>query len=422
MAVIGSRRVARLAALGAVSLTAAFGVAACGSSDDSSTTGAASTAEKPTGAPLKILVTTGVDTPRGSFPGDFSAAHAAANAINDEGGVNGGPVEIVECNNQNTPNGTTKCAREAVSEDAVAVVGTSIFGANSYPILGKAGIPSSLIALTAADLQAPSNFPVNGGAFVQTTAMGAAAAAAGAKTAVILCIELPGSDVTCGNVEAVAENEGVDVVGTVPISPTATTFGAVVQQLSATKADAVLIAAAGPQVPAVIQAAAAQGFSPVWVNALGAFSPETFGVVAGLSDKTWWTSSFPPYTAGDNYPGIANYNSQMDAAGEAGVENTDDPNRTESSVNVWAAIHGLSQVASQVDGDVTADTLMAALKQAEDINIEDLLTWSPGAPGFEGYSGVKDDGRAYLGAVKDGVYTPDPKDPKPVWQGVTLAG
>lgn len=143
--------------LGAVGVVALV-MSGCANSDES--------AESSDG-PLKVMViqsmtgTTGVDdtAPKG--------AQAAADAVNAKGGVNGRKIEVLSCDTASDPNKATECARKALSEKVVAVVGSfdPIGVTGSLPVLESAGIPSiAPLAIFAAEFSNPVSFPVTGGA------------------------------------------------------------------------------------------------------------------------------------------------------------------------------------------------------------------------------------------------------------------
>lgn len=121
---------------------AAAGIAACGGDDDASTSssGGGGAAKEASGEPIKIM-TIGPLTGTTQLPGLEDGAQAAAKAINDAGGVNGRPIEIIACDDRYDPNRTQACARQAVSEGVVAVTGIPQVGKSLMPAIEAAGIP-----------------------------------------------------------------------------------------------------------------------------------------------------------------------------------------------------------------------------------------------------------------------------------------
>ena len=73
--------------------------------------------------PIKVMVITPEDNDILIIPEARIGVQAAAERINSEGGVQGHPIEVLTCNDQNDPNTAASCAREAVDAGVVAVVG-----------------------------------------------------------------------------------------------------------------------------------------------------------------------------------------------------------------------------------------------------------------------------------------------------------
>jgi ABC-type branched-subunit amino acid transport system substrate-binding protein len=98
-------------------------VAACGGSSDSDKSdGAGATAPKPTGAPIKLGLMTGIQTDAVSQPWVAQAAKVAAAAVNANGGILGRPVEIDVCDDHSTPQGASVCAQKLLVEDKVLMM------------------------------------------------------------------------------------------------------------------------------------------------------------------------------------------------------------------------------------------------------------------------------------------------------------
>src|SRR4029453_8716055 len=90
---------------------------------------------------------------------------AAAADLNKKGGINGHPIEIEACNDQSDQKAAAACARQAVSDKVVAVLGLfSLFGDAILPVLESAKIPYvGNTILSASDSSSPMAFPMDGG-------------------------------------------------------------------------------------------------------------------------------------------------------------------------------------------------------------------------------------------------------------------
>ncbi|MCX4762987.1 ABC transporter substrate-binding protein [Streptomyces sp. NBC_01275] len=98
-------------------------------------------------------------------PGMPAFARAYARWINAQGGINGRKLTVLTCNDHNDTVGAAKCARRAVKEGAVAVVGSYSQHSDAFfPHLEGAGIPYiGGYGVTNKEFTSPLSYPVNGG-------------------------------------------------------------------------------------------------------------------------------------------------------------------------------------------------------------------------------------------------------------------
>ena len=90
----------------------------------------------PTGEPIKVMVEAPVNTQLPPYPNIPGAAEVYEQYINDKGGIKGRPLEVIICDDKGDPNEGANCARQAVEEKVVAVVGSFTFDASRIiPIL-----------------------------------------------------------------------------------------------------------------------------------------------------------------------------------------------------------------------------------------------------------------------------------------------
>ncbi len=100
-----------------------------------------------------------------NMPGMPGMAKAYEAWVNSKGGINGHKLRVLTCNEKNTPNGAADCARKAINEKAVAVVGSysqhgrafmAPLEAEGIPFIGGYGVSSE-------EFQSTLSYPVNGG-------------------------------------------------------------------------------------------------------------------------------------------------------------------------------------------------------------------------------------------------------------------
>ena len=112
--------------------------AACGGSSSGTPSPSA------TGTPIKVMVTSPFSGANSvtNYPEIIPAVNARAAAVNTAGGINGHPIQVESCDDQTNANLAASCARQAVSDGVVAVIGGfSLNVAQQLPILEQAGIP-----------------------------------------------------------------------------------------------------------------------------------------------------------------------------------------------------------------------------------------------------------------------------------------
>ncbi|MET7725073.1 ABC transporter substrate-binding protein [Streptomyces mirabilis] len=151
----------RSAAASCLAVTGVLLAAGCGGEASGSSTETSSLK----GTPVKVMVWNPEDTQGSAQPGVRLTAQAYEKWINANGGIKGGPLKVLTCNEKNDPDEAEKCAQQAVAEKVVAVVGSySLAGDRYMPILQKAGIPYiGGTGVSAAEFSNPLSFPVNGG-------------------------------------------------------------------------------------------------------------------------------------------------------------------------------------------------------------------------------------------------------------------
>ena len=115
--------------------------------------------------PITVMTWAPEDTKTSNKPGMPAFAEAYARWVNGQGGINGRPLNVLTCNDRNDTVTAARCARRAVEEGAVAVVGSYSQYADSFmPALEGAGIPYiGGYGITNNEFTSPLSYPVNGG-------------------------------------------------------------------------------------------------------------------------------------------------------------------------------------------------------------------------------------------------------------------
>ncbi|MEV0735285.1 ABC transporter substrate-binding protein [Streptomyces sp. NPDC050549] len=115
--------------------------------------------------PITVMTWAPWDTSATNKPGMPAMATAYAKWINKHGGLNGRKLKVLTCNDHNTSVSAAQCARQAVKENVVAVVGSySEFSDSFFAPLEGAGIPYiGGYGVTSEEFTRALSYPVNGG-------------------------------------------------------------------------------------------------------------------------------------------------------------------------------------------------------------------------------------------------------------------
>ncbi|MFF5787064.1 ABC transporter substrate-binding protein [Streptomyces sp. NPDC012693] len=115
--------------------------------------------------PVTVMTWAPDQTRATNMPGMPAMAQAYARWINSRGGIDGHELRVLTCNEHNTSTGAAACARRAVREKAVAVVGSYSQNGRAFMApLEAAGIPYiGGYGISEDEFTSPLSYPVNGG-------------------------------------------------------------------------------------------------------------------------------------------------------------------------------------------------------------------------------------------------------------------
>jgi ABC-type branched-subunit amino acid transport system substrate-binding protein len=378
---------------------ASMAVAGCGNSHSGSGTEAAAaggagtaTTGKASGKPILIGELTPLTGQGLNYPTWLAGAQAAARAINAKGGVNGRPVQIVECDDQNNPNQAATCAREMVSKGVVAVAGgASLFGTAIAPILNDNKIawvgnyPDSAPEFNLPNMMLLDKGPLDTGA----SAAGARARA-GAKKVFLAIMDIPQSNPLVNLFKQAAGPAGLKIVGETRIPLTATDLSANVQQAANSGANSVMLFAVDQLQVNFMKTAKQLGLNVIFGANDGANTTSDWVTAAPSSAVVG--GGTPPVTAyksyPDKYPGLADFLPNMQAEFKAGNKYADPTQAGYYTMHSWLAVKVIAQLAEHLK-EINAPSVMNAFNTAKDIKTGVIPPWTPSANnGPPGYSRV----------------------------------
>ena len=119
--------------------------------------------DEPSGDPIKVMTVTTLNAAGPTYENIANTANAYADYINARGGIAGRPLEVTVCDEQFDPAVATTCARQAVEEDMVSIVGSFTFFAESIvPVIAESGITwfGACCPITPSELTSPYSFNI----------------------------------------------------------------------------------------------------------------------------------------------------------------------------------------------------------------------------------------------------------------------
>jgi branched-chain amino acid transport system substrate-binding protein len=398
-----------VAASAAVTAMLASTLAACGS--DSET---ASPDGGLKGEPIKVMSILATGTTGQNYDSNLASTRASVRAVNARGGIDGRPLELVYCNEQNDAAAAEQCARDAVKKKVVAVVGySSPRGAAAiHAILDPASIP--VLAggpVTETDFTSPLAYNVDGGVVSAFPACGTALADAGSKVQGIVRTDVDSAAsleplIGAGIAGAGAKNSGVII----KVPANAADFSGFVRTLDDAGVTGVTSAIAEPLLVQLLQTANQLGVDLKVCTSQDAIKPNTLKDL-GEAAGNLYTAGLPPAVKDSPAPGVDTYFKELKAETDAGGKNAGADEISANDLRGWEGPRMIERVASTIKGDVTGETLVAALNQqtAYDADMFGTIDFTkPGAlqPSLRNYS-------AYLAkwSVKDGNYVLTQDDP-----------
>lgn len=321
-----------------------------------------------TGDPIELMVISTVTVPANAV-GEGSAeavtgAEAAAKAVNDAGGVNGSPIEIIGCDEQQNPNETARCGREAVEQGVTAVVGAFTVDDTRYlPTIAEAGIPSvANFPIGLEDFTNEYSFPIQGGAPGGIAGQAAILAdEAESEDIVAVFLEIAAGEVAVDFADSALEPRDLTVEERIPFPPNTPDAAPIVAATESTDTDGVILALTIDDAQKYLLGAEQAGYE-------GPFSVNGASIDQGLVDElgeaaadVWVAGPFKPETLQDD-PAVQDFVDEMDAVDE-------DAPKNDVSKNSWAGVHLVAQVAEGIQGPVDGPALFEALNGTGEVDL-----------------------------------------------------
>ena len=335
-----------------------------GSTAESDSTTAAGPA---TGEPVKVMVIAPTDNSVLTVDELPVAVEAAAAHLNERGGAGGRPIETIYCNDRNDPNEAGQCARQAVDEGVVAVVGSASLNMSSsvIPVLEANDIPLINPQIYGPlEATSPNSFLLTGQFIACYAAIGEVLAARGIETAAFVHPDIAAAAAVNDNVVQSLEANGIELAQDIAMPVDAADVSSFVQQAIDADADAIVVTPAAAQTALVVDGLRSAGldFSETTVVSYASTLNDLTLAQLGADglDGIVTCGTYSPPTD----PSMADFIAAMD---EADPDN--ELTRSETSPAAWAGMMLLAEVAGTIEGDITAESLLAALNESGPVDV-----------------------------------------------------
>lgn len=367
-----------------------FVIAACGSDSDTAEPAADAVTEapvdaqesnEPTGEPLRVMTVTTLNAAGPTYQNIANTATAYQDYINARGGVAGRPLEVTVCDEQFDPAIATTCARQAVEEDMVSIVGSFTFFAESIvPVIAESSITwfGACCPITPSELSSPYSFNI-GNQPMYAVGMVKRAVEDGCTS--INAIIIDGAQVFIPPMENAIKALGMSFGNIIILPPTAQDYSSEVAQAT-TNADCVV--AVISETPFITWNTAwaqsgtdAQQYGPQGnlnsVSAAGAEEATDGNIIAGM---------YPDISTAP----FAEYRVALD---ESGLDTTVLDYNSLGGLGTWAAFVGFTQIAETIDGEITAESFYQAADTTSSLDLNGMVPvldftqdWTEGLEGY----------------------------------------
>ncbi|HVX32415.1 MAG TPA: ABC transporter substrate-binding protein [Solirubrobacterales bacterium] len=316
------------------------------------------------GEPIVTLTYTDVNTEGPQYKNIEETERVYQEWVNSHGGIDGRPLEAKFCDAHGTPTAAAACAREAVADHAVAVVGNFTFTGDAVvPILekGHTALFGNCCAISPLELTSKISFPM-GNQPLYGVGLVHKAVADGCEHMVGVIIE--GAEAFEPLMENAAKAEGTKIEKFINLPGTAQDYSAQVAEATSGDTDCLVMIVSETPYIAWMPAFAQSGSEAVMYGPQGNFNENA---VKGFE------SVVEGDQVGGMYPDIST--PAWDTYREALEKYEADPAQDYNSLGgmgTWAAYEGFKQVVELMKGEINNETFLKAAETAK-INLPGMV-------------------------------------------------
>ena len=340
------------------------------------------TGAAPSGDPIKVMTVTTLNAAGPTYANIANTANAYADYINARGGIAGRPLEVTVCDEQFDPAVAATCARQAVDEGMVSVVGSFTFFAESIvPVLAESDITwfGACCPITPSELTSPYSFNIGNQPMY---AVGAVKKAVDDGCKNINAVIIDGAQIFIPPMENAMKNLGKTFGDVVILPPTAQDYSAEVAQAT-TGADCVI---------SIISETPFITWNTAWAQS--GTKAQQYGPQGNLNEIS--AKGNEEATNGNiivgMYPDISTepWTEYRTALKEAGLDTTENDYNSLGGMGTWAAFTGFTKIAETIEGDITAKSFYDAASKTSSLDLNGMVPvldftkeWTDGLEGYQ---------------------------------------
>lgn len=359
---------------------------ACGGGASTSEEGTDAPAETevagPTGEPIKVMTVTTLNASGPTYQNIADTAMAYEQYINARGGIAGRPLEVTVCDELFDPAIATTCARKAVEEGMVSVVGSfTYFGESIIPVIAQSNITwfGTCCAIAPSELTSKHSFPIGNQPMY---GVGMVKRAVEDMCKKINAVIIDGAQIFLPPMENAIKALGQSFDKVVIVPPTSQDVSGEVAQ--ATRGADCVVAVLSEQ-PFTV-------WNRAWADS--GTTAKLYGIQGNLNEISakGTEAATDGAVIGGMYPDIstepwAEYRVALD---EAKLDLTKQDYNSLGGLGTWAAFTAFKIVAESISGEINADSFFEAASVTSNLDLGGMVPvldftqeWTDGLEGYQ---------------------------------------
>jgi len=326
-------------------------------SESTESSAAASGEEEATGEPIVTETYADVNTEGPPFKNIEETARVYEEWVNAHGGIGGRPLQVNFCDGKGTSTGAAACAREAVADGVVAVVGSFSYSGDAVtPVLEKGGVAlfGNCCTVSASELVAPISYPI-GNAPVWAAGLVHRAVEDGCKHINSVLVE--GAESFEPVIEGAANKLGTKIGKFVSLPAVAQDYTPQVAEAESGNADCIVMIVSESNYPAWMPAYAQSGKTPRLYGPQGNFNEKAIKGFEEIVDGDIVAGPYPDIHSpawGEFRNALTEYNAEPDL----------DYNSL-AGLGTWSAYEAFKQIVEGMSGEINHETFLKTLETAK---------------------------------------------------------